>query len=48
MRINSPVFTINRICTKAYEMPAQYPGEDKCVTITAGTPVILPVSSIHM
>lgn len=38
---------IARLCTKEFELPPQCP-EDKCgVVIPVGTPVIIPVYSIH-
>lgn len=47
LRLNGPDFSINRVCTQDYMLPPQYPNETVGVKITAGTPVIIPVYSIH-
>lgn len=47
LRLHSAVFSIQRVCTRDIELPAQFEGA-KPVVITKGTPVILPVFSMHM
>lgn len=46
LRMHSVVFSINRVCTKDVELPAQF-SRGSAVTIKKGTPVILPVYSLH-
>uniref|UniRef100_A0A1B0D1R4 Uncharacterized protein n=2 Tax=Phlebotomus papatasi TaxID=29031 RepID=A0A1B0D1R4_PHLPP len=48
LRLHSVVFNMTRICTKPFELPQQFPNEGQPVTISAGTPIIIPMSAIHM
>lgn len=48
LRLHPVTFNITRICTKPFELPPQFPNEGQPVTISAGTPIIIPISAIHM
>uniref|UniRef100_A0A6B2E7K6 Putative cytochrome n=1 Tax=Phlebotomus kandelakii TaxID=1109342 RepID=A0A6B2E7K6_9DIPT len=48
LRLHSVVFNMTRICTKSFELPPQFSTGSQPVTIEAGTPIIIPMSAIHM
>lgn len=48
LRINSVVFSMNRMCTSSFVMPPQFPGDREGVTVEPGTAIIIPVYSIHL
>lgn len=47
LRLHTPDFSLNKICTEDFELPAQYADGKKGVTIPAGTSVVIPVYSLH-
>lgn len=47
LRLHTPDFSLNKVCTKEIELPAQYGDGMSGVVIKAGTPVIIPVYSLH-
>lgn len=48
LRMHSPVFTITKVCTKAYELPSQYADKTgKRFTMPVGMSAIIPVHAIH-
>ncbi|KAJ6634678.1 putative cytochrome P450 6a13 [Pseudolycoriella hygida] len=46
MRIQPTFFGIQKLCTKAYQMPI-LPGQTEPVTIPAGTPVLVPFATVQ-
>lgn len=47
LRVHSIVFAMSRVCTKDFELPPQFADGKAGVTIPKGTPVILPIYSLH-
>lgn len=49
LRLHSVVFSIQRLCTRDVELPAQFEdvSDAKPVVIPKGTPIIMPVYSLH-
>lgn len=47
LRLHAATLTLTKVCTKEYELPAQYPTDRKRVRIQPGTAVIIPVYGIH-
>ncbi|XP_058834358.1 probable cytochrome P450 308a1 [Topomyia yanbarensis] len=47
LRMHSAVFTLSKICSKEYELPAQYATDSKRVSIKPGMTAIIPVHAIH-
>ncbi|XP_059615054.1 cytochrome P450 6j1-like [Phlebotomus argentipes] len=48
LRMHSVAFNMTRICTKSFELPPQFRTEGQPVTLEVGTPIIIPISAIHM
>lgn len=48
LRMHSVVFSIQRVATRDVELPAQFGGcDERRVVLPKGTPIILPVYSLH-
>lgn len=47
LRLHTPDFSLNKICTEDFELPAQYADGKRGITIPAGTSVVIPVYSLH-